>query len=172
MDNYEYLFTELEEIKKQLSFLTKNQDSPSSPSQPTGDDWITLYDGESDDPALNLGHPTIIHGSTGQIESFPDLATYTKLKVLFTSSGEVSTWEYDITSPKSNTFKILTASRTISSIIGMSFVVQYIQPLIFTGKRIISFANCTKIDIFSTKLPVLTDLKTNQYFGITKILAK
>ena len=87
MASLDLLEAEIDEIKKQLSYLTKASNSGTSTGGETGesqpsqnDDWITLYDCSSEDANINLGYASGIKGGTGTIEIFPDLMTYKYFK--------------------------------------------------------------------------------------------
>lgn len=47
----------------------------------TSKQWITLYDMNSADENINLGHPTGIFSSAGVISNFPDITPYRKFRL-------------------------------------------------------------------------------------------
>ncbi len=175
MASYDILEAEIDEIKKQLSYIKKfieggsesgNTGSETSPSD--DGEWTTLYDCSSDDATINLGYTSGIKGATSEIASFPDLMPYSKLRVFFKASTDFKLQDYDITDMTTNAYYIVTPSRTISSFYGFCFILTVND----NGKRVIRFGNCTQIDFYTNKYTALTNLKTSQYFYIMKIQAK
>lgn len=175
MASIDILETEIEEIKKQLSYLIKtsndnnNGDGEGSGETPSQtDDWTTLYDCTSEDANINLGYPNGIKGSTGTIATFPDLMPYKYLKIDFQASNDHENYEYDISdSSTSNSHQILFPSRQLTTFYLMNFIIA-----IRDGKRTIHFGSCKEIIFYTNKYTGVNDLKTSDYFYIKKILAK
>ena len=175
MASLDLLEAEIDEIKKQLSYLTKASNSGTSTGGETGEsqpsqneDWITLYDCSSEDANINLGYASGIKGGTGTIEIFPDLMTYKYLKVYFQASNDYGIFEYDISDTStSNSYQIFFPTRQLTVYICMNFIVD-----IRNEKRTIHFGSCKQVAFYTNKYPAFTDLKTSEYFYIKKIMAK
>lgn len=175
MASLDFLEAEIDEIKKQLSYLTKTSNSSSSTGGETGgsqpvqnDDWVTLYDCSSEDANINLGYPNGIKGSTGIIANFPDLMQYKRLKIYFQSNLDCGIFYYDISElSTSNTYTIFFVSRQLSIFYCMYFLI-----LIRDNKRVIHFGNCKEIVLSTSKHTTITDLKTEETYYIKKIFAK
>ncbi len=100
MDNLETLESDVEDLKKQLSYLTKNvipelenkinggsgnEDSGNtgeSGNENSSGTWEILYDNFSSDPALNFGldQNVGIKSAFGVVTQLPDLSVYKKLR--------------------------------------------------------------------------------------------
>lgn len=167
MKEKDNLEAEVEDLRKQLSYLTKmvesggnssnsNNNNSSSGGTSSGkhffnDGWDILYDKTSDDSSVNLGYSTGITGSTGEIANFPDLTGYNYLKVYFSNSGTHSIHFFDITENYDNNYRFITTNRVVTAIAGMTFTVAT-KPT----KRIVEFGNCTHVEFFANKHSVLT----------------
>lgn len=171
MASYDILEAEIDEIKKQLSYLTKNGGNSGSSgnggSSSQGEDWTLLYDKASEDPNLNLDRTSGIKGSSGIIETFPDLMPYTQLKVYFMVNDDFHIKDFDISSLDTNAYTIIGNSRTTTTLYGFTFVIS-----IQNNKRVISFANCTQISFYTNKYTGISDMKNSNYVYIMKILAR
>lgn len=168
MANLDNLETEIEEIKKQLAFLSKN----SGDSSQNSSDWTVLFDYESEDENLNFGQTTGIHGAIGYIDNFPDLAPFKELKVVWQTNGAFDSWYFDISNPAMNTYHMIACSRDASQLYFGNLVIQYEQNTAFTGKRKISFADSYKITLSNKAYPVFTNISTNDLYFIRKIYAR
>ena len=168
MANLDNIETEIEEIKKQLAFLSKNFSGNSQNS----DNWTVLYDFESEDENLNLGQTTGIHGAIDTIANFPDLAPFTELKIVWQTNGNFDTWYFDISNPAMNTYHMISCSREASQLYFGNFVIQYEQNTAFTGKRKISFVDSYKITLSNKAYPIFTNISTNDLYFIRKIYAR
>lgn len=170
MASYDILEAEIDEIKKQLSYLTKNGGGTGNTgggSSPQDGDWTTLYDYSSVDPNINLNRSSGIKGSIGIISEFPDLMPYTQLKVYLMVEGDYHLKEFDISDLEPNAFTIMGNSRTSTTLYGFNFVITTQN-----NKRVISFGNCTQISFYSNKYTGISDMKSSNYIYIMKILAK
>ena len=190
-DNLE---VEVEDLKKQLTYLTKtvipqlqeqitnggsgstdsgnqnnssDNNSSSNNSSSTSETWTVVYDKKSEDAAVNLGYTTGITGSIGQIASFPNLLPYTRLRVHFSAFDAISIHEFDITDTSDNFYRFHTTNNLTTILVGMSFTLAVRE-----GKRLIEFLNCTKIEFFSNKYTGMTSLKNNTLYHISKIEAR
>ncbi len=85
MKTIEELENELEELKKEFYFFSKDGSSsggstpPIKPPTPSDDGWIVIYDMRSTDSAVNLGKTGGIHSYENYIEPIPDLFQYSKI---------------------------------------------------------------------------------------------
>ncbi len=155
---------QLTTINSSISDLTdtvENLEENGSSSGNSDENWILLYDKDSNDESLNWGFPDGIDSSYRR--DFPDIENYKKLKFRFNHGTlyEHSDFVFDISdiSPESpNNYKLVTTSKVVSTS-NMAF---------YTGSFTIHFdegVDQGKLDILSIYRIVI---KRNSYPEIIK----
>lgn len=110
MANIETLESEIEDLKKQLSRLSKSV-IPALEKQiedSSNTKWTTIYDCSSEDEALNLGYTEGIVCGCGDLTQLPDLRSYSRVRILYyISDGATDYFEYDISDNTQNLFHMV-----------------------------------------------------------------
>lgn len=177
MRTNEELEAELEELKKEFYFSSKNGgtggNKPSDGSQgsSSSDDdagWTVLYDMYSDDPTTNLNHPTGIHGNEGYIDGLPDLLQFKKIKMRFLTNN--ATQDYEFIIPENTTFNGMRILQHNG--IGNIIITATTSFEVVDGKGVLFIGRVRQITFVANKYPTMTYVDAQEYIRYEKIWAK
>ena len=175
MKSNEELENDIEDLRKELYFLTKQSsegetggDSSGGGSDSTDDEgWQVLYDYQSEDPNINLGHTAGLSNRHGVVTELPDLVNFNKLKVLFFASNSENYYEFDISKKKTNGLRILLNSSSLNQIFGADMTVLFDD----NGKFVLDIGRINYIYFYTSgKVPSIQTSPASCCFR--KILAK
>jgi len=180
MRTNEELEAELEELKKEFYFFSKSGNSGGSQggkpggsqgggSSPSTDDgeWIVLYDMFSEDPELNRGKPTGIHGEDGYIDGFPNMLDFNKVRLTFTASAATNAYEFNIYHDRDfNGMRILQHNGIGSHIFATATSID-----VYDGIGYLDFGTIREITLLNNKYPSLSYTK-NEFIRYEKVEVK
>lgn len=156
MKTNEELEEALEELKKEFYFFTKNGSSGGNSGGNTGtskptpspddDGWTVLYDKDSEDPNVNLGQTTGIHSNLGLMNSFPDLANYSKIRFVFHVTNCLCNYDFNITKFGYNEFHYLVHNGVPNDFVTCN---NYIQPD-SDGKLVLGIGPIYRLYVYTT----------------------
>lgn len=183
-DDIDTLKTDVEELKKQIWNLTRkiipqleesiansgDNDNGGSGEENGGtstNDWIEIYNMESEDPAVNLDQTSGLLGNSGRLETLPDLANYTQIRLGYMTSGTRHYFDFDITSKKDNFFHLVNYNANITRIFHFQ---------VFFGvrneKAILEFQTLTTLILAKGAYPSFESKNGTANYGIFRILVK
>lgn len=183
MKTNEELETEIEDLKKELYYISMQLSSTDSsgsgsgsgtttPSKPAADDdgWVLLYDKDSEDESINLGITDGIHGEYGELTDLPDLINYSKLKMIFFSTNSEQAFIFEITNREKNGHRLMHNSGSLNQI----FSAEFTTYLNTDGKFVLYIGKIMQIYFYSTsgKTPVISNAKTENAICFRRIYAK
>lgn len=175
MKSNEELENDIEDLRKELYFLTKQSSEGETGGGSSGggsgssDDegWQVLYDYQSEDPNINLGETTGLHSKYGIVTALPDLVNFNKLKFLFFTANSEQYYEFDISSKKQNGLRILVNNSSLNQIFGADMTILYDDD----GKFVLDIGRINYIYFYSSgKVPSIEDSTPSSCYR--KILAK
>ncbi len=184
MDKIENLELEVEELKKQMTYLIKNSSEsgsePENPGEGSGEntgsstgDWVTIYDMSSTDAAINGGFTSGIIANAGLITTLADLNPYSFIKVYYHTDNIELVQIFELTEVTiiiRTGYSLCCMNRDVTGLIGQSIILEAdengAKRLRIGIGRFISFAG----NRVSSSL--LTSGTYPDNFYIAKILAK
>ena len=160
MNTIEELENELEELKKEFYFFSKDGSSsggstpPIKPPTPSDDGWIVIYDMRSTDSAVNLGKTGGIHSYENYIEPIPDLFQYSKIRMTLYADSSTQAFEFDVRPEMDyNGLRMIQHNGIGSRIFTISTSLERQQ-----GKGVLCIARFREIYFAANKYPALTNL--------------
>lgn len=155
----------IQEVKDEIQAL---KDDIGQIGGGSSENWVLLYDMDSEDPDINLGFPKGIQGKTYTISKLPNLRQYSKFKIVFCFNYNYMVYIINLDKVQNNVMQYFAGDSSGQSLVSLSIGFNYVASTDILSLYVL---DVTRIDFIKSKYPTITSKNDSNLYYVSKIEA-